>query len=71
MIACTKCKKGKMRTTHTYGCGLQGTIQRTECLHCGAVGIVRAALISIDPPRGEGADAVAKRLRVSPAQVGE
>jgi len=61
-MECPKCKTGVMEVTHTYNCGERGTMQRLVCNKCDTVGTAQNVLINIDPKRGEGAFAIAKKV---------
>lgn len=69
MLKCPKCaKKGKaspMRVTHTHACGLNGSVQRLFCDVCLTVGAAHCKIIAVDPAHGQGAEAIAKKLRLT------
>ena len=62
-----KCGKhgctGDLYVTNTYSAGPQGSVQRCECCKCGTVHTVTKFVASVNPRYGEGAAAVAARLR--------
>ena len=62
---CPKCKTGVMEVTNTYSCGERGMMQRLVCNQCSAVGTAQNSLINVDPKRGEGAFALAKKVNES------
>ncbi len=61
-MRCPSCKKGTLKVTHTYSVP-SGYTQRRECDHCLVVATSTVLLTNIDPVRGQGAKAMATRLR--------
>jgi transcription initiation factor TFIIIB Brf1 subunit/transcription initiation factor TFIIB len=61
-MKCPKCSVGKVKVTHTYGTDF-GFTQRCVCEGCGAVLVTKATIIKIDPTYGEGASAIARKMR--------
>lgn len=61
-MKCPECKHDGLMVTNTYSIGDCEKSQRTECPKCGAVTVLLTKLVSINPSRGQGAAAIAKRL---------
>lgn len=59
---CPVCKKNKLRVVNSYSTG-SGKTQRLECDHCLIVATSIVVLVNVNPGRGEGASALAKRVR--------
>ena len=57
---CPKCGKS-MRVTHSFPVA-SGKIQRLECT-CRTVATLKAVLVNVNPGFGQGAAAMAKKLR--------
>jgi hypothetical protein len=60
-MKCPKCQR-EMRVVNTYQAGDHATTQRLACI-CGTVGTVQAILVNVDPPHGQGARALAEKIR--------
>jgi len=56
-----KCCSGKLKVKHSYGTP-SGKSQRLECEDCFVVHTAVVAIVNVDPERGQGAHALAKRL---------
>lgn len=63
-MKCPKCK-GDVKITHTYIGGNQTKTQRAECqnLRCQSVLTLQTTVVAVNPTKGNGAAALAKRLR--------
>jgi hypothetical protein len=59
---CPKCASRNIKVTHSYSTE-GGTVQRRLCQDCLSVLTTQVVLLNIDPPRGEGASSLAKRLK--------
>lgn len=58
-MRCPCCKKGTVGVSHSYRTPT-GIIQRRECDKCMTVVTSTVVIVNIDPPRGQGARALAK-----------
>jgi transcriptional regulator NrdR family protein len=54
---------GELRVTNTYRAGERGLTQRRQCLKCGIVATTQTVVIFVDPKPGQGASAVARRMK--------
>jgi len=62
-VKCPKCEaESSLKVTHTYGSDYSFT-QRAVCGSCGAVVVRHATVVAVDPPHGEGAAAIAERMK--------
>ena len=59
---CPSCKHGVLKVTHSYATS-GGQTQRRECENCLTVATSTVMLVNVDPVRGQGAKALAKRLQ--------
>lgn len=59
-MRCKRCD-GKLKVTHTYSTP-RGRCQRAECPDCLTTHTLLAVVVNVDPDRGEGAQALSKRL---------
>ena len=59
-MECPKCK-GNLEITHVYGGGESGSYKRGQCTSCSAIVTIHQVIINTDPPRGQGAFALAKK----------
>lgn len=62
---CPKCR-GLMLVLHTY-LSPGATIRRRVCEKCGVVGVTQEVMMVVDPPRGQGAHAIAQQRRKTDA----
>ena len=71
-MRCPECNSNKIYVENSYSAGKIGSTQRRVCTNCGAVLVCMTTLVSVNPPRGEGAYSLAKRMRTKkPAEAGE
>lgn len=63
-MICPKCGH-VMRVTHSISAGAAGSTRRYECQSgkCRAVAITKTEIVAVDPPRGQGAYALAQKMR--------
>lgn len=61
-MICPKCGN-QMEITHTFTAGEHAKTQRLECKKCNMVGTAQTILVNVNPDRGEGAKALADKLR--------
>lgn len=70
-MRCPKCNHPKTYVENSYSAGESGSTQRRVCESCGAVLVCVTTLVSVNPPRGQGAYSLAKKLRMKkPAEAG-
>lgn len=62
-MRCPKCKSKNAYVSNTFSAGDAGSVQRRICDDCGAVFTTAVILMNVDPPLGQGAKAIASRLR--------
>ncbi len=55
-----------MNVTHSYDAGRGGQTQRLECSGCPCIATARTLIIATDPGYGDGAAAVARRMKNAP-----
>jgi hypothetical protein len=54
---------GQLKVTNTYSGGERGKAQRRQCEKCGLVVVTQTLILHVDPQHGQGAAAVARRMR--------
>lgn len=62
-MKCPKCQSEDFKITNTHLVGACEKSQRAECSHCGTIAALKTELVAINPPRGQGAAAIANRMR--------
>lgn len=61
-MRCLKCGHD-MIVTHSYDAGPGGQTQRLECSGCSCIATARTLIMATDPEYGQGAAAVARRMK--------
>lgn len=61
-MRCPKCG-ARLHVTHTYNVEGIGRTQRLDCRKCALVAVTKTEIVEINPGFGQGAAALAKRLR--------
>lgn len=64
-MKCPKCEHPETRIRHSYTVGSEGTVQSRVCpkCHCVITTQIVVKVINIDPPYGQGAASVVKRIK--------
>lgn len=62
-MKCPRCKKREMEVTHSFKAGDSASTQTLECPGCNCIAAVVAEIVEIDPPYGQGAQALAKQIQ--------
>ena len=65
-MKCPKCDR-PLRVTHTYGAGGSAKVHRAVC-ECGAVAVIVSEIFDVDPTHGNGAAAVAAKIKAEAAK---
>lgn len=61
-MKCEKCS-GELLVDHTYDAGAKAKTARLTCMMCGAVHVTITKIVSVDPVWGQGASAIAERMK--------
>lgn len=70
-MKCPKCGSESLRVVRTYHAGDHGLVQERRCSACRCRMVHEVVLVVIDPPFGQGADALAKRRAAERREVSE
>lgn len=62
-MKCPNCNSKNVYVTHSYSAGTEGSTQRRECRDCDMIFTTATVILTMNPRRGEGASAVADRMR--------